>query len=627
MSELTEAAAAYADGHLDITLGIWERAHADALRTGDREAAGGAAVRVAMHLLFDTALMAPVRAWIGRAERMLAPGGDSSAHAWLAVVRSYERLLSGDFEGARRWARQATEAGSRTDPAAAALGRVAEGRSLMLAGDMHAGLVLLEEAALATGSGELDPLSIGIVYCEVVCGLQAAAQYDRAEQWTVAMEGWRHGQPVGSIHGRCRVHRAEILRLRGSCEEAEREALGACDELRPYLRREFGWPLTELGRIRLRRGDLDGAEAAFRAAHESGWDPGPGLALVYLARGDTAAAVRAIRSALDHPVGVPSKELPPNTELRLAPLLEAQVEIELAAGVVDRASIAAAELARIAVLFESRALEAAASLAQGRVRLATNDAGGARVAFEAAMLAWAEIGAPYETAVARIGFAQACEAEGDDDTAGREMEAARAVLERIGAAGAGTASFRHEADVWHIAFEGRTAHVRDLKGMHYIARLLASPGRDVYALELAAAASGAPGILVDGMPEPVIDAQARDAYRRRLADIDADLDEANMLGDGDRMSQAAAEREFLVRELSRAAGLGNRPRRTGLASERARAGVTRAIRKAMARIAEHHAEFGEHLQRSIRTGTRCVYRPEAGAARVEVKGADPDRRP
>ena len=85
-----------------------------------------------------------------------------------------------------------------------------------------------------------------------------SAQYDLAEEWTQAMERWRHGQPVGSIHGRCRVHRAEILRLRGCCVEAEQEALVACEELRPYLRREFGWPLTELGRIRFRKGDIRG---------------------------------------------------------------------------------------------------------------------------------------------------------------------------------------------------------------------------------------------------------------------------------------------------------------------------------------------------------------------------------
>src|SRR4029079_13199643 len=192
-------------------------------------------------------------------------------------------------------------------------------------GKVQEGLKALDEAGVSMLTGELDPISTGVVYCEVVCALQALAQYDIADQWTQAMERWARVSAIGSLHGRCRVHRAEILRLRGSCAEAEEEALGACEELRPYLRRELGWPLTELGRIRQRRGDLDGAEEAFLAAHAGGWDPQPGLALVHLARGNVAEALAAIRAALDHPSSVPSKELPPNTELRRAPLLEAAV--------------------------------------------------------------------------------------------------------------------------------------------------------------------------------------------------------------------------------------------------------------------------------------------------------------
>ena len=268
---------AYATGHVDATIDAWERVHAEGLRAGDHLMAAGAAVRVALHLLFDTALLAPIRGWVSRAERLLRGQEDTPVHAWIAVVRSYERLLSGDFGRASEWARRAVHVGTGRDPAAVALGRLAEARSLILDGDVARGLDLLNEAAVATMSGELDPLSTGVVYCEVVCALQAVAQYDLAEQWTQAMERWRHGQPVGSIHGRCRVHRAEILRHRGKCLEAEQEALGACEELRPYLRREFGWPLTELGRIRLRTGDIRGAEEAFLAAHQAGWDPNRAL--------------------------------------------------------------------------------------------------------------------------------------------------------------------------------------------------------------------------------------------------------------------------------------------------------------------------------------------------------------
>src|SRR3990170_8305253 len=128
------AEVAYAAGHLDVTIDAWERAHAACVEAGDRVAAGGAAVRVAMHLLFDTALMAPVRGWLARAERLLEDQGETPAHAWFAVVRNYERMLGGDLPSAREWARQAIEIGTKCDPAAAAMGRVAEARCLILEG-------------------------------------------------------------------------------------------------------------------------------------------------------------------------------------------------------------------------------------------------------------------------------------------------------------------------------------------------------------------------------------------------------------------------------------------------------------------------------------------------------------
>ena len=297
---------AYAAGRLEVTIDAWERAHAACVKLGDRVGAAGAAVRVAMHLLFDTALMAPVRGWLARAERLLEGQPEAPPHAWLAVVRTYERLLGGDLEGARPWARRAVELGAALDPAAAAIGRVADARLRILGGDVDRGLALLDEVGVAVTSGDLDPLSTGVVFCELVCALQGLAQYDAAEEWTEAMERWSRTAAIGSLHGRCRVHRAEILRLRGACEEAEREALGAVEELRPYLRRELGWPLSELGRIRLRRGDTEGAEEALLAAHRAGWDPQPDLALVQLAQGDPTGAAASIREALERPLRVPS---------------------------------------------------------------------------------------------------------------------------------------------------------------------------------------------------------------------------------------------------------------------------------------------------------------------------------
>jgi tetratricopeptide (TPR) repeat protein len=532
---------------------------------------------------------------------------------------------------------------------------VAEARSLVLGGEVQEGLGLLNEAAVAAVSGELDPLSTGVVYCELVCALQALAQYDLAEEWTAAMERWRHGQPVGSVHGRCRVHRSEILRLRGFYPEAEREALRACEELRPYLRREFGWPLTELGHVRLRRGDLQGAEEAFLAAHDVGWDPQPGLALLHLAKGDVALAAEDVRDALTRPLNVPSKELPPNTELRRAPLLAAQVETEVAAGELDRARTAADELSRIAALFASKALFASAALARGRVGLAEGDATAARRHFEEAAQLWNEVGAPYETALARMGLGSALRAEGNERYAVVEFQAARSGFTRIGAVElaaeadracgdarrdemrpgarlpqAGRLSgnisadenvLRREGDYWFVAFAGQTTRVRDLKGLQYLACLLADPGREFHVLDLVTlergwsgdAGHGAePGLTRSSGPDVgvALDAQAKAAYRRRLAEIDEDIEESRAMRDDERAAQAEAERGFLLRELARAVGLGSRDRRVGSASERARASVTRAIRHATARIHEYHPGLGEHLDRAIRTGTYCAYLPD-----------------
>jgi tetratricopeptide (TPR) repeat protein len=632
---------AYAAGHLDVTIEAWERAHAACMQADDQVAAAGAAIRVAMHLLFDTALMAPVRGWLARADRLLDDRGETPAHAWLGVVRAYERMLTGDVASAWQWARRAIEVGSKCDPAACAIGRVAEARLLILAGDVQQGLALLDEAGVAIVSGDLDPLSTGVVYCELVCALQGLAQYDVAEEWTEAMERWCETNAIGSLHGRCRVHRAEILRLRGSCNEAQSQALMACEELRPYLRRELGWPLNELGRIRLHLGDVAGAEEALLAAHRAGWDPQPGLALVRLAQGDVATAAASIRDALERPLRVPSKERPPNNDLQRAPLLEAQVEIAIAAGDVSRARSAADELELVAARFESRALVASAAAARGRVRLTDGDAAGAEQSLSEAVRLWNEVGAPYEAANARVRLAEAHRASGSEHRADLELRAARTILEGIEAAptvsppadvarhndalheqqAESVNSFRREGDYWTVIFDGHTVRVRDLKGMHYLARLLADPGREYHVLDLVAAEAGS-GAQVDssqvarlsrsalGDAGEMLDARAKDAYRRRLAEIDDDIEQAQALGDGERAAQADAERDFLIRELSRAVGLSGRHRRASSASERARAGVTRAIRQTITRIAEHHPQLGEHLSRTIRTGTYCAYMPD-----------------
>jgi hypothetical protein len=146
--------------------------------------------------------------------------------------------------------------------------------------------------------------------------------------------------------------------------------------------------------------------------------------------------------------------------------------------------------------------------------------------------------------------------------------------------------------------------------MHYLSRLLAAPDREFHVLDLVTGEQGAGPRTAEGDAGPALDDQARNAYRRRLAEIDADLDAAADVGDDRRLAQATVEREYLVRELARAYGLGGRHRPAGASSERARASVTRALRYALARIGEHHPALADHLTRTVRTGTYCSYVPD-----------------
>jgi hypothetical protein len=173
---------------------------------------------------------------------------------------------------------------------------------------------------------------------------------------------------------------------------------------------------------------------------------------------------------------------------------------------------------------------------------------------------------------------------------------------------AATNDFRKDGDVWTISFRGRRVSIRDSKGMHDLASLLAQPGREIPALDLAAVAHAGPAEADLG---EVLDARARAAYKARVVDLDAELDEADAAGDHERSARAQAERDALVEQLSSAYGLGGRPRRTGGPAERARSAVTARLRDAIRRIEALHPELGRHLARSVRTGTFCSYDPDA----------------
>jgi hypothetical protein len=208
------------------------------------------------------------------------------------------------------------------------------------------------------------------------------------------------------------------------------------------------------------------------------------------------------------------------------------------------------------------------------------------------------LGAALFTARARAERARIMAARGHDAATGQGT-------------GTGGNVFRRDGDVWTLAFGGRTTALKDAKGLRDLAVLLAAPGREVAAADLAAGADGsqaAAAISALGA-DPVLDDRARAAYRTRLAGLDDELATADAHHDLERSARLAAERDALIDELARATGLGGRRRRLGDAAERARTTVTARIRDAIRRIEQAHPELGAHLRASIVTGAHCAYRP------------------
>ncbi|MFN2568905.1 MAG: AAA family ATPase [Candidatus Dormibacteria bacterium] len=179
-------------------------------------------------------------------------------------------------------------------------------------------------------------------------------------------------------------------------------------------------------------------------------------------------------------------------------------------------------------------------------------------------------------------------------------------LATLGVDGSGAATLSCDGDVWEVCFRGRSARLRDAKGLHDLALLLVQPGVEVQVLQLAG---------VRGVPErttgTVLDRRAREEYRLRLAELDEELERSERDHDIGRKASVEAEREALVDELRRATGLGGRDRGLGGDTvERARKAVTARLRDVIGRIDSVLPELGQHLKLSIRTGASCSYQPQ-----------------
>ncbi len=186
-----------------------------------------------------------------------------------------------------------------------------------------------------------------------------------------------------------------------------------------------------------------------------------------------------------------------------------------------------------------------------------------------------------------------------------------------------TAIFALNGEYWSVGYAGETFSLKPSKGLAYIHRLLWHPNEEFHALDLlsgsetnfisesaTAETSSTDSRLTVGRlgdAGEMLDSQAKHAYKRRLSELKEELEDQQERGNDTRAAEIESEISFLVREISRAVGLGGRDRRAGSAAERARLNVTRAIKTALQKISEHQAELGALLDRSVRTGLFCCY--------------------
>lgn len=188
--------------------------------------------------------------------------------------------------------------------------------------------------------------------------------------------------------------------------------------------------------------------------------------------------------------------------------------------------------------------------------------------------------------------------------------------------------FQKTGQFWTISYEGRTFQLKDSKGLQYLAFLLAHPGKEIHAQRLLAEVEGNAsgqgdiagtrerqflddGLNVSSFDEagPLLDDQARRAYKQRLNDLAEELKEAREFNDYERAERVEEEIAALTKELSAAYGLGGRPRKLADPSEKARKTISKAIGRALEQIKANDENLWRHLQNALSLGLFPAYKP------------------
>jgi len=413
-------------GKSDECIRARERAYARYLERDDQRHAAGLAIALAEDH-FHKLARAVAHGWLQRAERHLDAAPESIEHGWMARTQAMLALEDErDTDKAWSLAQRALEIGRRMNARDLQTLALQDcGRILVSRGNVAEGMAAIDDAMVAATSGQLGARTTGRIFCNMMSTCQKLADYRRAAEWNEVARRWCEPHAQSGYPGICRVHRAELLRLRGSWTEAESEARRASSELEDFLSDVAAEAYYELGQIRLHVGDYETADNLFRQAHELGRDPLPGLALLRLAQGRIDSARALLERALSDALLTP---------LDRAKLLPAQAQAAFAAGASEATRAAADELASIADAYGSPALAAHAAFARGLVELGENDPAKAAASLRRAWKLAKDCDLPYDAARARVLLGRAYRACGNSEDAELELHAAATSFERLGAA-------------------------------------------------------------------------------------------------------------------------------------------------------------------------------------------------
>lgn len=412
------ATAAYLRGKRSDCLESMQRAFHLHLESGQTLAAARCGFWVALVLL-TSGEEAVGAGWVARSQRLVDQQPDDVVErGYLLIHVMYRHIFENDFGLAHEFALEITRYGRAfRDADLTAMGLSSQGRLLMYGGRIPEGLALLDEAMASVTSGEVSPIISGQVYCSMIEACQEISDFGRASQWTSALTSWCAAQPgLVPFTGQCAVHRGQIMRVHGAYHEALDEFQRAVER---YVEEEgspaAGLALSERGDVLRILGDYAAAEQAYEEATAFGYEPQPGLALLWQAKGRSDAALAAVRRLL-------AETSDPVHRSRLIP---AAVEIMLAADKGDQVSPLTAELADLAKGFGCAALQAMSAFATASLALRDGDAAGALPYLRKATSLWGRVGSPYEVARSRMSIGVACRALGDETTAVSELTAAR----------------------------------------------------------------------------------------------------------------------------------------------------------------------------------------------------------